>query len=428
MEKIINLGIGFDTGRANICKLINTYYQDILDQTKKFSKPVKVTIFLMYDLGYQGAKEEDFYNINPEVFQKINIKYITKKDIEEAKEDNIGILTREEADLFFGYGHAKGRNTIMYFALKEGMNYLMYWDDDEYPIACMKNDNGALSWKKQNNVLTHLENIEKSDVTMGYHCGYISPVPYIDIEDRNTIDESTLKTFIEAISNELVSWESIKKKMEENYGITYAEEYLANGNGAYVPKEKWCAGTNICLNLNHLSKIPAFYNPLNSRGEDTFFSTQLQHSKITKIPTYHFHDGFLQYTSIMDGKNPTYLDKIEMNSEKIEKRFYNACLGWIRYKPLLTYITRRDTYIEDMEKVKRDLENSVEKMNSLIKYSKDCDFNNVLLELDKYSKNVFSDYNDYLLVNDVWKRLKRVYGSGRIVKKNRKGRKEIILD
>ena len=43
-------------------------------------------------------------------------------------------------------------------------------------------------------------------------------------------------------------------------------------------------------------------------------------------------------------------------------------------------------------------------------------------------KNVFSDYNDYLLVNDVWKRLKRVYGSGRIVKKNRKGRKEIILD
>ena len=81
-----------------------------------------------------------------------------------------------------------------------------------------------------------------------------------------------------------------------------------------------------------------------------------------------------------------------------------------------------------MEKVKRDLENSVDKMNSLIKYSKDCDFNNVLLELDKYSKNVFSDYNDYLLVNDVWKRLKRVYGSGRIVKKNRKGRKEIILD
>ena len=43
-------------------------------------------------------------------------------------------------------------------------------------------------------------------------------------------------------------------------------------------------------------------------------------------------------------------------------------------------------------------------------------------------KNVFSDYNEYLLVNDVWKRLKRVYGSGRIVKKNRKGRKEIILD
>lgn len=428
MEKYINLGIGFETGRANICNLINTYYKEVLDQTQNFKVPVKVTIFLMYDLEYQGAKEEDFYKINPEVLQKIKIRYITKEDIEEAKENNIGILTRKDTELFFGYGHAKGRNTIMYFALKEGMDYLMYWDDDEYPRACIKEGN-KITWKKQDNILQHLNNIENSDITMGYHCGYISPIPYVNLE--KDIDERTFKTFIGAISNEIVSWESIKSKMIENYGVTYSEKELAEGKGAYFLEDKWVAGTNICLNLNHLNKIPAFYNPANARGEDTFFSTKLQHSKVVKIPTYHFHDGFLQNTSIMDEKYPTSLEKIEMNSAKIEQRFYRACLGWIRYKPLLMYITKRDTYLADIYEMKRDLENSVDRMNSLIKCSKECDFRNVLSDLRKYSKSVFSDYQEYLQVNNIWNKLKLVYGSGKIIKKNRRDRKErreIILN
>lgn len=408
MKENVNLGIGFETGRENICKLINTYYKDILDQTKKFNKTVKVTIFLMYDLEYQGAKEEDFYKINSEVLKNINIKYITKKEIEEAKQENTGILSQEDLELFFGYGHAKGRNTIMYFALREGMDYLMYWDDDEYPVACLKEEN-TLIWQKQDNILTHLKNIEKSDITIGYHCGYVSPIPYIDLE--KDISEETFKIFIESISNELVSWDSVKKKMEENYGITYAEKYLADGNGAYVQKEKWVAGTNLCLNLKHLNKIPAFYNPKNARGEDTFFSTRFKNTKVTRIPEYHFHDGFLKYTSIMDGIYPEHLDKIKMDSEKIEKRFYNACLGWIRYKPLLMYITKRDTYLQDIYQIRTDLENCVNQMNNLIKYSKDCDFNNVLTELEKYSKNVVADYNEYLRVNNIWNKLKRLHGS-----------------
>ena len=68
--------------------------------------------------------------------------------------------------------------------------------------------------------------------------------------------------------------------------------------GAYEIKKvgagKWVAGSTLCLNLNHLSKIPAFYNPEDARGEDTFFSTQLINSKVIKVPVYHFHDGFLK--------------------------------------------------------------------------------------------------------------------------------------
>ncbi len=406
MGKIIKLGIGFETGRANICELINTYYIDMLSQVDKYKRPVEITIFLMYDLEYQEAKKEEFYNIKPEILKKIKIRYITSKDINNAKRENSELLSKKECNLFFGYGHAKGRNTILYFALKEGMDYLMYWDDDEYPIACIK-EKEKITWQNQDNILTHLNNIEKSDITIGYHCGYISPIPYIDF--NKDIDENTLKTFIEAISNELVSWSSIKEKMIENYGVTYADKNLAEGKGAYVLKDKWVSGTNLCLNLSHLDKIPAFYNPLGARGEDTFFSTKLQDSKVIKIPTYHFHDGFLKYTSIMDKQFPEHLEKIEMNSKEIELRFYKACIGWVRYKPMLMYITNKDTFSTDIANMRKKLEYSIDGMNRLIKHSKDCDFKKLLSELDTYSKNVISDYNEYQQVNNIWNKLKTGY-------------------
>lgn len=40
--------------------------------------------------------------------------------------------------------------------------------------------------------------------------------------------------------------------------------------------------------MNHLDKIPAFYNPPEARGEDTFFSTLLDDAKVLRVPVYHF--------------------------------------------------------------------------------------------------------------------------------------------
>ena len=37
MEKEINLGIGFVTGRANVCRVINSYYNDVLRQMDKMN-------------------------------------------------------------------------------------------------------------------------------------------------------------------------------------------------------------------------------------------------------------------------------------------------------------------------------------------------------------------------------------------------------
>lgn len=76
-------GIGFVTGRTNVCRVINSYYQNILDQVKRYKEEVKVTFFVLFDTSYQQEKREDFYQILPEVYKEINVIYITPEDIGE---------------------------------------------------------------------------------------------------------------------------------------------------------------------------------------------------------------------------------------------------------------------------------------------------------------------------------------------------------
>ena len=263
MENEINFGIGFVTGRANVCDIINKYYTNMLEQLNRYGKQVKITIFILFDSEYQQTPRENFYNIKSEVYKNIQIKYITPEDIKEEIKELIAKYDMNESDMnyFFGHGHAKGRNTIMYYAMKNRMNYLLFWDDDEYPIAVFK-ENGKNIWLKQDNIIKHMEFMEKenADVTVGHHCGYISPIPYIDFNEKFT--EEDMKEFIEVISNDIISWNSIKEKMKNNNGVTYANMEIAKGNGEYEIQSdgigKWIAGSTLCLNLDHIDKIPAF--------------------------------------------------------------------------------------------------------------------------------------------------------------------------
>ena len=407
MEKAIELGIGFVTGRSHVCKVINNYYKYMINQVKELDKRVNITIFLLYDLSYVGTERSDFYKIVPAVYKDIDIRFITPEDIEEEKQRLISksVLTEEEADLFLGNGHARGRNTLLYYACMNNMDYLLFWDDDEYPVACIK-DEDKIEWKKQENLNAHLKIIEDANVSIGYHCGYISPIPYIDF--NREIPEEEFKKFIEVISNDIISWESIKNKIQNNYGITYADEKIANEEGMHeIQKQgagKWVAGSTLCLNLHNLNKIPAFFNPPNARGEDTFFSTMLDDSKVIKTPVYHFHDGFLQYSQIMFERYPKTFEKAINTDYANGTRFFKACIGWVRYKPLLLYISDREHYNEKIKEVNKKLEECIPAMNKLFN---NFDFNVLLDELKEYSDRVELDYNDYLRTNDIWNKLKQ---------------------
>lgn len=406
----INFGIGFVTGRANVCNIINNYYSNMLEQIQRYNGNVKITIFILFDINYQGTKREDFYKLKPEVSENIEVKYITPEIIDEeiSKLVSTNKISLEDITFFLGHGHAKGHNTVMYFALKEKIDYLLFWDDDEYPIACLK-EKGYIEWQKQDNILKHIEfmNSEKADVTIGYHCGYISPIPYFEFTEEFTEDD--MKNFIEAISNDIISWNSIKEKMENTNGVTYAKRDIANGMGQYEIESdglgKWIAGSTLCLNMNNRDKIPAFYNPPFARGEDTFFSTLLDSAKVVKIPVYHFHDGFLKYTKIMNEEYPKILRKISIDEDNIKQRFLKASRGWIRYKPLLLFIKDSTTYKDKINQALIKLEKTIPQLNKL--FQDDC-FSILIDELVEYDKNVEKHYEDYRKTNQIWNFLKTI--------------------
>ena len=129
MGKPIEFGIGFLTGRTNICNIINNCYKDMIEQVKDYPEGVNLTIFILYDLEYQHTKREEFYTLKDDVYKKIQIKYITPEDIEEEKKilKSRYNLTKSEVNLILGTGYAKARNSIMYFALKRKIDYLLFW-------------------------------------------------------------------------------------------------------------------------------------------------------------------------------------------------------------------------------------------------------------------------------------------------------------
>jgi hypothetical protein len=192
----------------------------------------------------------------------------------------------------------------------------------------------------------------------------------------------------------------------KNGGVTYADKKILLSDACQEVPEvnhmKFISGSNLCINLTNPKRVSAFYNPPGGRGEDTFLSTCLSQRKVLRVPCYTFHDGFSTYKHLMDGVLPIKLKNMETDSEENVTRFYRACIGWIRYKPLLLYITQRENYEDRIEEMRGKL---------LITLPKICDyfgreeFINVSAELERYHKNVKKHYNQYLETQYIWTKI-----------------------
>ena len=279
-------------------------------------------------------------------------------------------------------------------------------DDDEYPLAVTRT-RPTVVWGGQQVLATHLQYIGGADITYGRHCGYISPIPYVEF--NNTLTETDFRLFIEAISNDIVNWDKIRAVMN-NGGVTYADTHVLVSDNAEEEPEvnhaKFISGSNLCINLTKPSRVFPFFNPPDARGEDTFLSTCLSERKVLRVPCYTFHDGFSTYQHLMDGVLPTKLKYIQADNEAIITRFYRACIGWIRYKPLLLYITQRDQYEEKIKTISSQLEATLPKICAFFGRE---EFMNISKELERYHKNVENHYEQFLEMQKIWRKISEFY-------------------
>lgn len=405
MEHKIRLGIGFATGRKNFRKVLNSYLYGWKESQSKEKDNVSLNLFVAYDLGYSNTQSTDYTNLNQEAVDVLDeMFFIGPKNVQRKAERLIrdGVLNEKSAKLIFGSGYAAKRNAILYAALENRMDYLLFLDDDEYPLA-VTNNRGTALWSGQNVIRMHLQNIADADITNGYHCGYISPIPQVDFD--GVLSERDFRRFIGAISNDIISWESIRKIMN-NGGVTYADTSILIESKPRPVEEvnrcKFITGANLCINLKRPERTFPFYNPPGARGEDTFLSTLLSQRKILRVPCYAFHDGFSAYHHLLDGVLPIHLESIGPGSEKIVSRFYSACIGWIRYKPLLLYITDPDGYGDTVQSMKETLD---EVLPGLCRYFRRDDFMRISAELGRYDKNVKRHHAQFLETQKIWKTL-----------------------
>lgn len=409
----LDIGIGFVTGRKHFQNVLTSYFNSFLEHGLITDKKIRLHLFVAYDLKYTKTQPEDYKNIDPEIAAMINsINFYGKHTIETERKnlEEAGIINAEESELLFGEGYAKKRNAVIYFAKKNKMDRLIFLDDDEYPVATFKNPYGNLIWMGQSVVGTHLRYSGDADITHGHHCGYISPIPTIDFNE--TLTESDFKIFVEAISNEIVSWKVVKDTIITNSGVTYADIKILNeqilSEVPEVSGMKFISGANLCFNLNNIEELPPFYNPPGARGEDTFMSTSLSKMKVLKVPVYTFHDGFLNYKNILNGVLPITLLPVDPHSPVIIKRFINATIGWIRYKPLMLYITQPEEYESIIETMRQHLKLTIPK---LCAYFNTNQFEQILVEMENYHKKVHKHFNAFEQTKKSWQKVMKSLAS-----------------
>lgn len=404
-DKKINVGIGFATGRKSFQRILKTNIYNWRESGLVEEQRVRLNLLVAYDLKYSNTEASDYTNVSKPLLELIDDTYFIGKKATQSEIDYLmreDVINEAEARLIFGSGYAAKRNIVLYTAMKNNMDYLLFLDDDEYPLA-VTNTRSSAVWGGQHVLATHLQNIGQADITNGYHCGYVSPIPYIEFND--VLTEQDFRLFIEAISNDIVNWETIRRVLNDG-GVTYADTQILVRDDAEEVQEtnhtKFISGANLCINLTKPDRISPFYNPPGARGEDTFLSTCLSQRRVLRVPCYTFHDGFSTYHHLMDGVLPIKLKYIRADSEAIIKRFYNACIGWIRYKPLLLYITHREDYDKRIHAMRQQLMAILPKVCA---YFGREDFMNILNELERYNRNVKKHYHQYLEAQQIWAKI-----------------------
>lgn len=90
---------------------------------------------------------------------------------------------------------------------------------------------------------------------------------------------------------------------------------------------------------------------------------------------------------------------MNLASAAIYKRFLKASIGWIRYKPLLLYITKREMYEQEIAQMSENLDLIIPK---LCAYLGNDDFRILSKELALYHSQVEKHFQDFEATKRTW--------------------------
>ena len=79
-NEIINVGIGFATGRNNFKSVLYSYMYHLDESEMLKDKNIKLHLFVSYDLNYKGTKIEDYTSIEPSILSKLVLSNLDNID------------------------------------------------------------------------------------------------------------------------------------------------------------------------------------------------------------------------------------------------------------------------------------------------------------------------------------------------------------
>ena len=410
-EKCLRVGVGFATGRRSFQNVLRSYVYHLEESGFVAPGRVSLTLLVAFDPAYSGTARADYENMEPRVRQWFDeVAFFSPEDVENEAEALVrrGVAPAEEKRLLFGNGYAAQRNMALYEAMRRHLDCLIFFDDDEYPMAVTSSDSaGVALWSGQHVIEAHVKYLRFADVTNGYHCGYISPLPSLELD--GILDENTFRRFIAAMSSDVLKWEDVRAIIQGG-GVTYADRAVLMQSGPTLVEEedhaKFITGGNLGLSLASPEKIPPFYNPPGARGEDSFFSTCLTDCVVKRVPAYTFHDGFSLYSDLLRGVLPTKLKSVSLyDSRAVTERFLRACLGWVRYKPLYTRLTRP----EDWREVLREAEAALgDTIPAVCAYFNNRAFADISAQFAQYRRDVDAHLAEFERAKELWARMKEL--------------------
>lgn len=385
------------TGRPVFRKTLDMIGDNIIEYGHTGSCSVGVVV--NYDTSMNGMGSSEFTYGGHDAYQEVIM--VGPSDAIKTRDIWIrrGVKSSSVSSLFPTSGYGNRRNLIFLTAINKGYDAVLFWDDDEYPVACLQGKAGN-TWVSTDILGSHsFSRYPQADVTSGFRTGHALPLAS---NLQSVLSVETLSILGQAL---MMGTEFIEPKfiLDPRSSFLTPQQVPASREVLETNGGKWVAAGNLSVKISSVVSrvVPPFYIPIGGRGEDTIFSIKLLSANVQRVPCGIFHDCFLEYTEILDGQYPDIFDDPNTGVRHLS-RFADALKGWISYSPIMHRLLSPESYehkLGEMRELLRIFDDQIS-----IEYPKLMSVLGIELSsiLDMSMKQVDREYAQIIEAYDAW--------------------------